>query len=290
MPELPEVETVRRALAPVMEGAVFERVICNRKNLRFDFPTQFSQRLKNARVKGLSRRGKYMLAALSSDEVLIMHLGMSGRFTVYGETGETPGDFHHAQKTKPVHDHVIFEMRSQTSGPSPSRIVYNDPRRFGFMDLVPLQELEDCRHFQHMGPEPLGNRFSEDVLFEALIGKKTPIKQALLDQRNIAGLGNIYVCEALFRSGISPKRAAGRISRDRISRLTTEIRRVLEEAIEAGGASLKDFASSDGSPGYFQHDFQIYDREGQPCRRCKANIRRIVQAGRSSFYCASCQK
>jgi len=290
MPELPEVETVRRALEPVMVGAHFDRVSCNRPNLRFAFPEGFVSRLTNARVEALTRRGKYMLAALSSDETLIMHLGMSGRFNVMRQGKEVPGKFHHEQCIKPIHDHVEFQMGISGRKASKVQIVYNDPRRFGFMDLVKSGELETCRHFVKMGPEPLGNGFSEAVLKEAFAGRAVPVKQALLDQQNVAGLGNIYVCEALFRAGISPKRKAGNISGARISLLVCEIRNVLEEAIEAGGSSLKDFVSSDGSPGYFQHNFCIYGRENEACRKCERAIHRIIQGGRSTFYCPQCQR
>lgn len=310
MPELPEVETVRRALEPEMVGVVFDRVICNRKNLRFEFPRKFVTRLEGTHVDALTRRGKYMLAELSSGETLIMHLGMSGRFTVMHEQSETAGEYDHHQETKPAHDHVIFQMgarskknqqkasskakatkgRPPRAKPTRARIVYNDPRRFGFMDLVKTQALETCKHFAGMGPEPLGNEFSGAYLAESLNGRKSPIKQALLDQRIVAGLGNIYVCEALFRAGISPKRQSGRIADARLEALVVEVRQVLRDAIHAGGSSLKDFASSDGSPGYFQHDFQIYGREGEPCRKCDASVRRIVQGGRSTFYCQSCQR
>ena len=285
MPELPEVETVKRALAPEMEGYVFEGVKCNRKNLRFDFPKQFAKRLTGSKVSGLARRGKYMLADLSSNETLVMHLGMSGRFSVLRpHYSNKPGDFHHDSETNPKHDHVLMDMSNGV------RVVYNDPRRFGFMDLVKTDELEICRHFKGMGPEPLSNGFNDQALIDAFSGRSAPVKQALLDQRHVAGLGNIYVCEALFRAGISPSRKAGNISAPRISRLVREIRLVLEEAIEAGGSSLKDFASSDGSPGYFQHDFRIYGREGEDCRGCNRTIKRITQGGRSTFYCGTCQR
>lgn len=304
MPELPEVETVRRALEPEMVGAVFEAVTCNRKDLRFPFPKRFKQRLEGGCVKALSRRGKYMLAEISTDETLIMHLGMSGRFTVLRDQVEKSGSYYHEQATRPAHDHVIFQIGSNNrvtpqgakrgakggQGAVSVKIVYNDPRRFGFMDLVKTDALESCKHFAAMGPEPLGNEFSGAYLAESLEGRKSPIKQALLDQRIVAGLGNIYVCEALFRTGISPKRQSGRIATSRLEGLVVEIRQVLRDAIKSGGSSLKDFASSDGSPGYFQHDFQIYGREGEACRSCGSPVRRIVQGGRSTFYCPRCQK
>ncbi len=288
MPELPEVETVRRGLAPVMERARFERVRTARADLRFAFPKDFSRRLEGATVDALGRRGKYLTAGLSTGETLIMHLGMSGRFTVSAAGGEArPGAFYDVAATNPAHDHVEFVL----DGPDGrARVIYNDPRRFGFMDLAPTADLASCRHFDGMGPEPLSNEFSATGLSAALKGRASPIKAALLDQSVIAGLGNIYVCEALFRAGVSPRRKAASVAGARAGRLAPAIREVLTEAIEAGGSSLKDFAASDGSLGYFQHRFCVYDRAGEGCAACGAPIRRIVQSGRSTFYCGVCQR
>ena len=285
MPELPEVETVRRGLAPVMEGATITAVETRRADLRFAFPRNFNARLIGQRVDSLDRRGKYLIAHLSGGESLIMHLGMSGRFTIADKaraTARSASD----EKTDPRHDHVLFEF----SGRRPALVTYNDPRRFGFMDIAPAGRLEKCRHFRDMGPEPLGNGFSAVVLKAALKGKSAPIKAALLDQRVVAGLGNIYVCEALYRAGVSPRRKAGSVAGARSDRLYGHIVDVLREAIEAGGSSLKDFAAADGALGYFQHGFLVYDREGENCRRCDNPIRRIVQSGRSSFFCSHCQR
>jgi formamidopyrimidine-DNA glycosylase len=287
MPELPEVETVRRGLAPVMEGAVIARVETRRPDLRFPLPQDFGQRLTNRRVERLDRRGKYLIARLSSGDSLIMHLGMSGRFTIEGgATPARPGVFVQAQDGDPKHDHVVFSLE----GPGAARVTYNDPRRFGFMDLAGPGEIETCRHFKGMGPEPLSNAFSAAGLKEALKGKAAPIKAALLDQRVVAGLGNIYVCEALFRAGISPRRKAASVAGARSDRLYPEIIAVLNDAIEAGGSSLRDFAGTDGGLGYFQHRFDVYGREGEPCRRCGEPVRRLVQSGRSTFFCAVCQR
>ncbi|WDI30002.1 bifunctional DNA-formamidopyrimidine glycosylase/DNA-(apurinic or apyrimidinic site) lyase [Hyphococcus flavus] len=286
MPELPEVETVRRGLAPVMEGAVFRRVELRRPDLRFPLPAGFANRLIGASIEALDRRGKYLTARLSTGEILVMHLGMSGRFTVTADSIKKPGRFHAAQNCAQKHDHVIFHM----AGAHPAVITYNDPRRFGFMDLAAVADLEKCKHFKGMGPEPLSNQFSAASLNAALKGKSTPIKAALLDQRIVAGLGNIYVCEALYRSRISPRRKAGSVAGKRGERLCVEIVSVLRDAIEAGGSSLRDFASAEGELGYFQHRFDVYDREGEACRQCANPISRVVQAGRSTFFCSRCQR
>ena len=278
MPELPEVETVRRGLAPVMEGFVFDRVQLNRPDLRFPFAEGFIDRIQETTLTRLTRRAKFLQAELSSGERLFMHLGMSGRFTI--DTSLT-ADFVHAHNTNPKHDHVIFEMSNG------ARITYNDPRRFGFMELI--GEGEPYR-LDHLGPEPMGNGFNAPDLREKLKGKKSKIKAALLDQRNIAGLGNIYVCEALYRAGISPKRAAGRLTVAETENLVGHIKDVIAQAIQAGGSSLKDFANTDGDLGYFQHSFDVYGREGEDCKSCEMPIQRIVQSGRSSFYCKACQR
>jgi formamidopyrimidine-DNA glycosylase len=287
MPELPEVETVRRGLAPVLEGAILTRVEARRPNLRFPFPDRFCDRLKGTRVEHLDRRAKYLVAHLNSGEALIMHLGMSGRFSVVGDHGvKTFDDYAYDTGADPKHDHVVLHVDGG------SQIIYNDPRRFGFMDIVPSSELETCKHFAAMGPEPLGNSFHAKVLIKAFEGKKSPIKAALLDQNTVAGLGNIYVCEALFRSGINPMRLAGNLKRAQIERLTTQIRSVLTDAIAAGGSTLRDFAATDGALGGFQERFDVYGREGEPCKcRAKAGIvTRVVQSGRSTFYCPACQR
>lgn len=293
MPELPEVETVRRGLEPAMAGQRLIQVEQRRKDLRFPFPARFKERLEGQRVTGLSRRAKYLVLDLSSQEALIMHLGMSGRFTVeMGGTTSKPGDFHYETSSPSPHDHVVFHMENG------ARITYNDPRRFGFMDLVPSASLVDSKHFKAMGVEPLGNELNGELIQTLFADKKAPLKAALLDQRLIAGLGNIYVCEALHRSGLSPKRLAGTLSTNRGSMkgkaelLATIIRDVLTEAVQAGGSSLRDYAQTDGSLGYFQHRFRVYDREGEKCPTvsCSGTIERIVQSGRSTFYCKTCQK
>ncbi|MYM55452.1 bifunctional DNA-formamidopyrimidine glycosylase/DNA-(apurinic or apyrimidinic site) lyase [Thalassovita mangrovi] len=283
MPELPEVETVRRGLAPSMEGAVIESAQLNRPDLRWPFPEGMAERLRGRRVLSLRRRSKYILADLDSGETLLIHLGMSGRMLV---SGDPLGQFVHDHPAPEKHDHVVFDMDNG------ARITFNDPRRFGAMDLLETATAEDSKLLSVLGPEPLGNAFSESYLVAALKGKNTPIKAALLDQGIIAGLGNIYVCETLFRAGIHPKRKAGQISAARIAALVPIIREVLNDAIAAGGSSLKDFRSAGGELGYFQHRFDVYDREGQPCHSdgCPSVIRRIVQSGRSSFYCPSCQR
>ena len=286
MPELPEVETVRRGLAPAMEGATFARVEARRPDLRFALPDNFITRLEGARVDSLDRRGKYLIAGLSTGEHLIMHLGMSGRFTVEEGAASGPKTSLLAEACNPKHDHVVFHLQ----GPRPATVTYNDPRRFGFMDLAPMGGLEASRHFKTMGPEPLGNGFSPAALNAALKGRAAPIKAALLDQQVVAGLGNIYVSEALYRARISPRRKAASVAGSRGDRLYGAIIAVLRDAIEAGGSTLRDFAAADGALGYFQHRFDVYDREGEACRECGAVIRRLVQSGRSTFFCPACQR
>ncbi|MCQ0091851.1 bifunctional DNA-formamidopyrimidine glycosylase/DNA-(apurinic or apyrimidinic site) lyase [Roseovarius sp. M141] len=283
MPELPEVETVRRGLAPVMEGVVISQADVNRPNLRWPFPPDMAARLTGQRVLGLRRRSKYILADLDTGETLLIHLGMSGRMLV---SGDPLGQFVHDHPAPEKHDHVVFHMENG------ARITFNDPRRFGAMDLFATTGADDHPLLSKLGPEPLGNAFDEAHLVSALAGRNTPIKSVLLDQRIIAGLGNIYVCEALFRAGISPRRKAGHISARRGAALVPIIRDVLRDAIEAGGSSLRDFRQADGELGYFQHSFDVYGREGQPCRRdgCDGTVGRIVQSGRSSFYCGKCQR
>lgn len=283
MPELPEVETVRRGLAPVMEGQVMAKVEVNRPDLRWPFPERMAERLTGRRVLQLRRRSKYLLGDLDTGETLLIHLGMSGRMTV---SGDPLGRFVHEHPAREKHDHVVFHMESG------ARITFNDPRRFGAMDLLPTATADQHRLLSVLGPEPLGNDFNEAYLMAAFKGKNTPVKSALLDQGIVAGLGNIYVCEALFRSGISPLRKAGQIAAPRVASLVPAIRDVLEQAIAAGGSSLKDFRQADGELGYFQHSFDVYGREGQPCRSpgCGQTIHRKVQSGRSTFYCPACQR
>ncbi|MGE6697111.1 bifunctional DNA-formamidopyrimidine glycosylase/DNA-(apurinic or apyrimidinic site) lyase [Hyphomonas sp. NPDC076900] len=281
MPELPEVETVRRGLAPVMEGRRILKLEQRRADLRFPLPERFVERVAGARIDRLARQAKFLAAHLSNGEVLVMHLGMTGRFTI---GGQMPGEFHHAAGGISAHDHVVFHMEGGET------VTYNDPRRFGFMELWPAATFPAYPRLMAMGPEPLSNRFSPAYLDEALRGKAAPIKAALLDQKVIAGLGNIYVCEALFRAGISPKRLSKTIPGQRAARLAPAINAVIAEAIEAGGSSISDFAATDGALGYFQHRFDVYDREGQPCKTCGSEIKRIVQSGRSTFYCPSCQR
>ena len=293
MPELPEVETVRRGLAPVMEGARFRKVEARRADLRFPLPKDFVKRLEGKAVQGLGRRAKYLLADLSSGEVLLMQLGMSGSFRVAHEAKEAvPGDFHHPRGAPGKHDHVVFHM---TSG---AVVTFNDPRRFGSMKLVPRAELEHDPLIRALGPEPLGNVFDAAMLARACRGRKTSLKAALSDQRVVAGLGNIYVCEALHRARLSPKRRAGTLAtrtgapHERAGRLVAAIRAVLHDAIRAGGSSLRDHRRTDGELGDFQHAFRVYDRAGEPCPTpgCRGTVRRIVQGARSTFYCPVCQK
>jgi formamidopyrimidine-DNA glycosylase len=293
MPELPEVETVRRGLEPAMVGARLKKVEQRRADLRFPFPERFAERLTGHKVTALSRRAKYLLADLSSGEVLVMHLGMTGRFLVT-RNGATyaPGELYHDPGGTALHDHVVFHLSNG------ARITYNDVRRFGLMDLVPRAEIETCRHFRDVGLEPLGNELSGEAIARLFAGKRTPLKAALLDQTLIAGLGNIYVCEALFRAKLHPEAPAGLLARasgkptQKAHRLATIIREVLEEAVAAGGSTLRDYTRTDGSLGYFQHAFRVYDREGDPCETpgCRGTIQRLVQSGRSTFFCPVCQK
>ena len=277
MPELPEVETVRRGLAPVMEGQRFARVTLNRPDLRFPFPERFKERLEGQRLERLGRRAKFLVGTLSSGETLFAHLGMSGRFTIQGSD---TAKYVHENPLDPKHDHVVFEMENG------ARVTFNDPRRFGFMELV---DVAGPTRLDHLGPEPLSNQFNGVALREAICTKKTKIKSALLDQRVVAGLGNIYVCEALFRAGVSPRRGAHRLKVAETEALAGHIKDVLAEAIAAGGSSLRDFANTDGDLGYFQHSFDVYGREGEACRVCGEAVKRVVQGGRSSFFCGSCQ-
>jgi formamidopyrimidine-DNA glycosylase len=286
MPELPEVETVRRGLLPHLEGGRIAKVVQNRADLRFPLPERFVQRLEGATVEALERRAKYLLARLDTGETLVVHLGMTGRFMVDGPDPSRPGKFHREIAEDPKHTHVVFE----TAGGA--RLAFNDARRFGFMDLIPTGDLPTHPWFAGMGPEPLGNGFNDTVLAKAFAGRKQNVKVTLLDQKVVAGLGNIYVCEALHRSHIHPERAAGSIKPKELSKLVAAIRAVLEDAIRAGGSTLRDYRHTDGELGYFQHDFRVYDREDDPCPNaaCPGAIKRIVQAGRSTFFCPVCQK
>jgi len=295
LPELPEVETVRRGLAPVMEGARILAVDQRRPNLRFAFPEDFSGRLEGATIVRLGRRAKYLLAELDTGETLVCHLGMSGSFRIEARDGtDLPGVFHMPRGKESVHDHVIFEL----DGPAGhARVLYNDPRRFGYMDLIATDLIDRHPWFSALGVEPVGNELSAPYLAERFRNKKAPLKAALLDQSIIAGLGNIYVCEAMWRSRLAPKRLAGELvtkagaPREKLDRLVPAIRDVIAEAIEAGGSSLRDHIQTDGTLGYFQHRFSVYDREGEACKRaeCDGTVTRIVQSGRSTFYCPRCQ-
>jgi formamidopyrimidine-DNA glycosylase len=290
MPELPEVETVRLGLQPVLEGHVITEARMRRGDLRRPFPPHFAERLTGRKVEALTRRAKYILAALDSGETLVIHLGMSGRMSVYAQgkprkLGNYVYDVAPASAGEGKHDHVVIETDA------PARIVFNDHRRFGLMTLIATNALDKDKLFDGLGIEPLSSGFTPRYLTQALAGKKTPIKSALLDQRVIAGLGNIYVCEALFRAGISPKRLAGSVKPERIAPLVAAIRKVLKDAIAAGGSTLRDHAQATGDPGNFQHHFLVYGREGKPCKgKCHGTVKRIVQAGRSTFYCPACQK
>jgi formamidopyrimidine-DNA glycosylase len=293
MPELPEVETVRLGLQPVMEGARFRKVEARRPDLRWPLPKDFVQRLEGTTVTGLGRRAKYLLVDVSSGDVLIMHLGMSGSFRVLDNGSEqTPGRYHHERSKELAHDHVLFHMSSG------ALVTFNDPRRFGFMKLVPRRALDAEPLLRALGPEPLGNEFDAALLATACKGKKTSLKAALSDQRVVAGLGNIYVCEALNRARLSPKRMASTLAtksgapHQRAERLVESIKAVLNDAIKAGGSSLRDHRQANGEIGLFQHHFRVYDREGKPCPTpgCKGTIKRIVQTGRSTFFCPVCQK
>jgi formamidopyrimidine-DNA glycosylase len=287
MPELPEVETVRGGLAPVLEGQRLVRVEARRPDLRFPLPADFVQVLTGARVLSLTRRAKYLLARLDREDTLVMHLGMTGRFEIARPDGlARPGKFHAAPEPDPRHAHILFETEAGT------KVTYYDPRRFGYMALVNSATLNLHPWFAGLGPEPLSADFDARRLQDAFAGRKQGPKTLLLDQRIVAGLGNIYVCEALHRARISPFRPAGRISRPRLERLAVAVREVLQAAIEAGGSTLRDYASAEGALGYFQHSFRVYDREGRPCANagCPGVIHRKVQGGRSTFYCPVCQR
>jgi formamidopyrimidine-DNA glycosylase len=292
MPELPEVETVRRGLAPALAGARLVRVEARRPDLRFPLPEGFVQRLTGARIEGLERRAKYLLGRLDRGDTLVMHLGMTGRFEIEGGEAQgpdglhQPGEFYYAAPADPKHAHILFETEAG------HRVTYFDPRRFGYMDLIATNALEAHPWFAGLGPEPLGPEFDAAYLAEALAGRKQNIKVTLLDQRIIAGLGNIYVSEALHRARLSPLRPAGEVKKRELQPLVQAVRQVLEEAITAGGSTLRDFAGADGALGYFQHRFRVYDHEDDPCPRrdCAGAVQRVVQGGRSTFFCATCQR
>lgn len=301
MPELPEVETVRRGLQPVMEGAKIVKMEVRRKDLRFPFQRDFVTRLTGQTVTGLGRRAKYLLADLASGDVLLMHLGMSGSFRVIkGDALQVPGQFLHPRGQDRAHDHVVWHMSSGAT------VIFNDPRRFGYMKIIARKAIDEEPLLRSLGPEPLGNEFNAKILAQSCANRKTSLKAALLDQRVVAGLGNIYVCEALYRSHLSPRRLAATLATkagqskgvvggeptDHARRLAAAIRAVLNQAIDAGGASLRDHRQTTGELGYFQHSFQVYDCEGAKCQTasCGGIVRRFVQNGRSTFWCPKCQK
>ena len=292
MPELPEVETVRRGLMPVLEGAVIERVELRRPDLRFPFSPRMAARLKGRRVTALRRRAKYLLAEIEGGSVLLMHLGMSGSFRI-GNSKPLAGDAVYYPRGKDaVHDHVVFHLKGG------ARVIYNDPRRFGFMLLIKPGDIEAHPLLAGLGLEPAGNQLSAEALAPRFAGRNAPLKAVVGDQRVIAGLGNIYVCEALWRARLSPRRSAKTLVKrngeptERLTDLVAAVRAVIADAVEAGGSSLRDYVRADGELGLFQHQFAVYDREGEPCQRrgCRGTIRRIVQSGRSTFFCPVCQR
>jgi formamidopyrimidine-DNA glycosylase len=292
MPELPEVETVRGGLTPVMRGARIDKVELRRADIRFPFPPSFAKRLTGRRIVDVNRRAKYLLFELDSGETLIAHLGMSGSFLMEKTEVSTPRTFHHERSKDPKHDHVVLVLDNGWV------VTYNDPRRFGFMDLAPTEALEQHVRMRGLGAEPLAPEFDAQSLAKLFAGSRAPLKSALLDQKRLAGLGNIYVCEALFRARLAPSRPASVLANARgaptraAAAIAKAIRTVLEEAVEAGGSTLRDHRQANGELGYFQHAFKVYDREGLPCvrERCGGTIARITQSGRSTFYCPKCQR
>jgi len=292
MPELPEVEIVRRGLLPAMLGARIVKVELRRKDIRFPFPPRFRERLSGRRIVNMDRRAKYLLFELDGGETLIAHLGMSGSFRMEKGEASTPGAFLRARSKDRKHDHVVLVLDSGWT------VTYNDPRRFGFMDLASSGALARHPRLCGLGAEPLAPEFDARCLARLFAGSRAPLKSALLDQRRIAGLGNIYVCEALFRARLAPSRPAGVLADARgratraATRLAKAIRDVLEEAIEAGGSTLRDHRQANGETGYFQHAFEVYGREGAPCVRkgCRGIVLRTAQSGRSTFYCPQCQR
>jgi formamidopyrimidine-DNA glycosylase len=293
VPELPEVETVRRGLEPWLSGARIETVELKRKDLRFPFPKGMAKALEGKTIEGVGRRAKYLLFRLSSGQTLLSHLGMTGSYRFEGFKFKEPSRYFEPDQDE-KHDHLRLALTHPRHGAM--TLLYNDARRFGFMEL--FRDESESPFLAGLGPEPLGNEFSAVAMAERFRGKKAPMKAALLDQRVVAGLGNIYVSEALHRAHIRPTTAAGKLvlksgaPSQRLNALADAVRIVLTEAIEAGGSTLRDFRAADGGPGYFQHRFAVYDREGEPCPTpgCKGLIRRIVQSGRSTFYCPVCQK
>jgi formamidopyrimidine-DNA glycosylase len=296
VPELPEVETVKRGMEPALLGRTISRLELRRKNLRFDFPDGLAENMQGARVESLERRAKYILVHCSNGKSLILHLGMTGRFTIVKPDGQSfePGAFYHEAggfAQFGPHDHVVWHLDDGV------RIIYNDARRFGFMDWADTHTRDSHKLLHDIGVEPLGNSFHVDHLVEKLRGKKAPMKAALLDQHVVAGLGNIYVAEALFRAKISPTTKAEKLIKSngpdaRLEHLVRHIKDILNEAILAGGSTLQDFQGASGEKGAFQERFLVYDREGEACSTpgCKSVIKRIVQSGRSTFYCPTCQK
>ncbi len=287
MPELPEVETVRRGLAQAMEGRRIEEIEVRRRDLRFPVPADFADRLRGRTLLSLSRRAKYLVGTFDDDTVLLAHLGMSGRMVI--ETAEDlnmPGRFEHGTAAHDAHEHIVFRVGNGTI------IRFSDPRRFGMMLLTDKSAYPSHCLIRHLGPEPTGEDFTGPVLAARLKGKKTPIKSALLDQRVVAGIGNIYACEALFAAGISPRRSAATVQGGRAVRLADAVRAVLARAIDAGGSSLRDHVAPTGELGYFQHSFSVYGREGEPCPGCDCgkSVQRITQSGRSTFLCAKRQR
>jgi formamidopyrimidine-DNA glycosylase len=276
MPELPEVETVCRGLAPVLEGRRLAKVTLRRRDLRIPFPKDLVARAEGRRVERIFRRAKYIVMALEGGDALVAHLGMSGRMTVVKD------------KTTPLsaHDHVVFTTEDG------AEVRFNDPRRFGLLTIAPVADLDSHKLFSHMGPDPLTEAFTPAALSAALKGRKTSIKAALLDQRIVVGVGNIYACESLYLAGISPKRKAGTVAGARAALLVPAIREVLKQAIAAGGSSLRDHVQPSGELGYFQHAWKVYGREGEPCacQEKRGLVKRIVQGGRSTFFCPECQK
>ncbi|MBL8706300.1 MAG: bifunctional DNA-formamidopyrimidine glycosylase/DNA-(apurinic or apyrimidinic site) lyase [Rhodospirillales bacterium] len=285
MPELPEVETVKNGLARTLVGHRLARVEQHRADLRFPLPPDFAKRLTGRRVEAIDRRAKYLVLRLDDGMVLLCHLGMSGRMVVTKSGKATKlGEFHHDTGLRDAHDHIVLHTDHGWT------VTFNDPRRFGMMDLVSSNAMHEHKLLKHLGPEPLDAVFDAARLASLLKGKRTPIKAAILDQRLVVGVGNIYACEALHRAEISPKRLAGKVQGERAEKLVVAIKDVLNAAIKAGGSTLRDYVQATGELGYFQHSFKVYDREGEPCPRCKAPIRRLVQSGRSTFYCAKCQR
>jgi formamidopyrimidine-DNA glycosylase len=285
MPELPEVETVRRGLAAVMEGRPISNVLVRRRDLRRPVPKNLAEALSGRTVTTIDRRAKYLLFNLDNGVVMIVHLGMSGRMVIeQAAEKDTPGGFAHAVESGGKHEHIVYSVGNGTF------VRFSDPRRFGLVDLATRETLDGHPLLAGLGPEPLGDAFNGSALAGRLAGKRTPIKSALLDQKIVAGLGNIYVCEALFSAGLSPRRSAHTVQRGRADRLVEAVKAVLLEAIAAGGSTLRDHVAPSGEIGYFQHNFKVYGREGADCPVCSTSIRRLVQSGRSTFYCPQCQR